>query len=429
MNDYKEQIHQWITDNRLKGIRLLKKLVQEPSIQGNEGSAQAIVVEKCREMGLDIDIWEPAGTTLLSHPYFVSPRNHFTNSPNVVGVLKGTGGGRSIILNGHIDVVPEGELAQWEYDPYAGEITNGKLYGRGSTDMKGGNTALLLAIDAIRSLEIKLRGDVIFQSVIEEESGGAGTLAAILRGYKADGAIIPEPTNMKIFPKQQGSMWFRCIVQGRSAHGGTRYQGVSAIEKSTIVLRQIEKLEMRRNAKINDPLYKDVPIPIPINIGKIHGGTWPSSVPDQVSFEGRIGVSPEEKIEDVKEEFEQWLEGLFKIDSWFREHPIKVEWFGARWVPGTIKMDHELMTSLIAGYKKVRETDPIIEASPWGTDGGLFTKVANIPTIVFGPGVTEVAHYPNEYIDLERIFEYAEIIALTLINWCGIETTNNEEDN
>ena len=157
-----------------------------------------------------------------------------------MGVWKGSGNGRSIILNGHIDVVPEGNLNDWEHDPYSGVVRDGRLYGRGSTDMKGGTVSLLLAMEAIKMSGIKLKGDVIFQSVIEEESGGAGTLAAVLRGYRADGAIIPEPSSMKIFPKQQGSIWYRITVKGKSAHGGTRYEGVSAIEKMNIVINELQ---------------------------------------------------------------------------------------------------------------------------------------------------------------------------------------------
>ncbi|MFT4414082.1 peptidase [Fredinandcohnia humi] len=420
MGDQKEMIRRWIKQNRGKGIRLLKKLVQEPSLQGNEGSSQAIVIEKCRELGLEIDIWEPNGTTLLNHPYFVSPRNNFMNSPNVVGVLKGSGGGKSLLLNGHIDVVPEGDKANWEYDPYSAEVKDGKLYGRGSTDMKGGNVALLLALEAIKEMGIRLKGDVIFQSVIEEESGGAGTLAAILKGYKADGAIIPEPTNMKIFPKQQGSLWFKVHVRGRSAHGGTRYEGVSAIEKSMIVIKHLLKLEMIRNASISDPLYNNTPIPVPINIGKINGGNWPSSVPDLVTIEGRMGVAPEETIDNAKTEMNKWLRKLPEIDPWFLDYPVELDWFGARWVPGTIDPEHELLHLLRKSFKEVKETEPVIEASPWGTDGGLLTAVGEIPTLVFGPGTTEVAHYPNEYIELDRMFEVAEIIACTILAWCEV---------
>ncbi|MFS0823290.1 peptidase [Bacillus sp. 1P02SD] len=420
MSDNNEKVKEWIQENKSKGIRLLKKLVQEPSLQGNERSSQAIIIEKCRQLGMEIDIWEPNGAELLKHPYFVSPRSTFLDSPNVVGVLKGTGGGKSLLLNGHIDVVPEGDITQWEMDPYSAEVKDGKLYGRGSTDMKGGNVALLLALQAIKDSGIQLKGDVIFQSVIEEESGGAGTLATILRGYKADGAIIPEPTNMKIFPKQQGSLWFKLDIYGRIAHGGTRYEGVSAIEKAMTVINHLLKLEMIRNGAINDPLYKNTPIPVPINIGKIQGGTWPSSVPDVVTIEGRMGVAPEETIDHAKAEMQQWLKKLAEIDKWFEEHPVELEWFGARWVPGTIEPDHELMNLLKNSFKQVKGKDPIIEASPWGTDGGLLTAVGNIPTIVFGPGTTEVAHYPNEYIELERMFETAEIIAQTILAWCEV---------
>ena len=205
MYHFQQQIHQWLQHNQQSAIELLKTLVQQPSIQTNEARAQAIVIEKLKELQLEIDSWEP-GETITTHEYFYSPRKEFIGSPNVVAIKRGTCGGRSIILNGHIDVVPEGDLGQWDSEPFSGEIKDGKLYGRGSTDMKGGNVSLLLAIEVLQALGIKLKGDIIFQSVIEEESGGAGTLAAILRGYNADAAIIPEPTNMRIFPKQQGSI-------------------------------------------------------------------------------------------------------------------------------------------------------------------------------------------------------------------------------
>ncbi|UUZ92702.1 peptidase [Paenibacillus sp. P25] len=300
-------------------------------------------------------------------------------------------------------------------------MEDGRLYGRGATDMKGGNVSSLLAVRAIRELGIRLKGDVIFQSVIEEESGGAGTLAAILRGYKADAALIPEPTNLRIFPKQQGSIWFRIIVKGRSAHGGTRYEGVSAIEKSMTVVQHIRELEEKRNARIDDPLYARNPIPIPINVGVIQGGNWPSSVPDTVKLEGRMGVAPGETMEHAKEEMAGWLEGLKGKDPWFAAHPPALEWFGARWVPGSVDPGHDLIRTLSEQYRSVLAEEPVIEASPWGTDGGLLTGLGGTPCVVFGPGVTEVAHYPNEYIVLEHLFQAAEIIALTLLDWCGTE--------
>ncbi|WP_088043688.1 peptidase [Bacillus sp. EAC] len=418
----KTRINDYISNHSQNAIELLQKLVQERSVSGNEATAQGIVTHYVNKLGLELDVWEPSFEELNESSFFISQRTSFKDSPNIVATLKGSGNGKSIILNGHIDVVPEGELHQWKYQPYSGEIVGNRLYGRGATDMKGGNVAALLAIEAIKNSGIQLKGDVFFESVIEEESGGAGTLAAILRGYEADAVLIPEPTKMKIFPKQQGSMWFRLKVKGRVAHGGTRYEGVSAIEKSMIVVNHVIQLEKQRNKKLqDDPLYKNVPIPIPINIGKIEGGTWPSSVSDLVILEGRLGVAPDETMENAKFELENWISGLNKKDEWFIEYPVEVEFFGARWVPGSIDLEHPFMESLKEAFETVYEKEPIVEASPWGTDGGLFTQIKQIPTIVFGPGETKVAHYPNEYIDLDELIQCSKVIAYTLLDWCGVD--------
>ncbi|OIJ12976.1 acetylornithine deacetylase [Anaerobacillus arseniciselenatis] len=426
MTTYNEKIKNWLIQNRENTIDFLQKLIKLPSTQGNEAQIQAIIAEKLEQIGLQVEQWELDEEELQKHPYFFSNRTDFSDSPNVVGILKGEGDGPSIVLNGHVDVVPAGDLSQWNDEPYLGKIKDGKIYGRGTTDMKGGNLALYLAIEAIKNSGIKLKGDVILHSVVEEESGGAGTLAAVLKGYKADAAIIPEPSNMKIFPKQQGSKWFRIHVKGRSAHGGTRYHGVSAIEKSAIVVKHIEDLETERNERIDDPLYEKIPIPVPINIGKIVGGDWPSSVADLVKLEGRIGIAPNEKIEDVQKELDDWLKKLSDIDPWFKDHPVQLEWYGAQWVPGSIDETHPLMKILIEKFEDVVGTEPTIEASPWGTDGGLLSQVGNTPSIVFGPGISSMAHFPNEYIELEDIFITAEIIALTVIEWCEVADKTNK---
>jgi acetylornithine deacetylase len=417
--DYKQAIQDWMKTHADELIHDLQLFVREGSIQGNEKGVQQLVANALTKIGLAIDVWEPSGEALLNHPYFCSPRTAFVESPNVVGVWKGTGGGKSIILNGHVDVVPVGDYSQWDDDPFSGKLVDNKIYGRGTTDMKGGNVALLYAIKCLRSLQVRLKGDVIFESVVEEESGGAGTLDTILRGYKADAAIIPEPTGMKVFPKQQGSMWFHIKIRGRSAHGGTRYEGVSAIDKSMLVIQAIAQLEKTRNQRIRDPLFENIPIPIPINIGKMKGGEWPSSVPDLIELEGRFGVAPDEDLEHAKQELQTCLHGI--DDDWLRENPPEVEWFGAQWLPGRISMEHDFMHCFLESYEQVMNQAAVVEASPWGTDGGLLSKLGDTPTIVFGPGVTSVAHYPNEYIEIDRIIECAVIIAVTMIQWCGIE--------
>ncbi|MDQ6599336.1 peptidase [Bacillus salipaludis] len=420
MKTKEDRVKNWLNDNRNRGAKLLQLMVQENSTRGNESGAQAIVIEKCRQLGLDLDIWEINNDELKNHPAFCCDRQSFEGNPNLVAVLKGTGGGKSIILNGHIDVVPVGDEKNWSHDPFSGRIEKGKLFGRGSTDMKGGSAALLLAIESLIETGIKLKGDVIFQSVIEEESGGAGTLAAVLRGYRADGAIIPEPTNMKIFPKQQGSMWFRITVKGRAAHGGTRYEGISAIEKSVRVIERLQQLEKDRNARISDPLFDSIPIPIPINIGKINSGEWPSSVPDLAFIEGRMGVAPDETIPSAKLEMENCLQELNQCDEWFRANPLQIEWFGGRWIPGSLESDHPLMKELSASFQEITGEAPVIEASPWGTDGGILSSVGNTPVVVFGPGITETAHDADEHIELEDLYIASEIIARTLIKWCVV---------
>lgn len=420
MEGAEQKVREYIHNTRRKSARYLQRLVQEESVRGRESKAQAIIIEKCRELGLKMDIWEIGEEKLTSHPAFCSDRTDFKGNPNVVAVLSGSGEGRSLILNGHIDVVPVGDPGTWKHEPFSGYIENGKLFGRGSTDMKGGTVSLLIALEAIIQSGIKLKGDVIFQSVIEEESGGAGTLAAVLRGYKADGAIIPEPTNMKVFPKQQGSMWFRIKVRGKQAHGGTRYMGVSAIEKAMHVLTGLKDLEITRNQRMSDPLFKSIPIPIPINIGKMTSGQWPSSVPDLAVIEGRMGVAPDETTEQAKFEMETALKSIADQDQWLKENPPVIEWFGARWLPGDLEMDHSLVGVLKDSYQKIKGEPPMIEASPWATDGGILNKIGGVPVVVFGPGVTKMAHDANEYIELADVYEAAEIIALSVMNWCEI---------
>ena len=413
-----EKISNYIDSHQHEAAAYLSQLVQQPSTQGNEKGVQAIVIEKLNTLGLKVDVWDPDYNELVKHPYFVESRPSYAGSPNVVGVLKGSGGGKSIILNGHIDVVPEGDRTKWTHDPFSGRIENGKLFGRGTTDMKGGNVSLLMAVEAIIRSGIKLKGDIIFQSVIEEESGGMGTLATLIRGYRADAAIIPEPTNMKMFIKQQGSMWFRVTIEGRSAHAGTRYEGVSAIEKAILVHQAILELETKRNARITDPLYKHLPIPIPINIGKIQGGSWPSSVPDLVTMEGRIGVAPNETMELVKKELKECLEEVCTNDDWLKKNPVRLKFFGAQWVPNAVDSNHPFANLLKKSFEEVYKKSVIVEASPWGTDGGLLGTVGGITTIVIGPGETKLAHYPDEFIDLSEMVKASKVFAHTIIDWC-----------
>ncbi len=423
---FHEKIKDNIHKNKDDYIKFLQEIVQEPTTTENEQGAQKLVAERLKEKGLEVDVWDPDYDELIKSKFFNPLRDNYEGSPNVVGVLKGTEDGRSLILNGHIDVVPAGDESKWTYDPYGGQVVDGKLYGRGTTDMKGGNIATLIALETIINIGIELKGDVIYESVIEEETGGAGTLAAIQRGYKADVAIIPEPSEMRIFPKQQGSLWFEVTVKGVSAHGGTRYEGVSALEKGWIVFEEIMNLEEKRNKPLRkDPLYKDNPIPIPINIGQFNGGYFPSAVAEEATLQGRYGVAPGESLEEAKEEFISMLDNLKYIDEWFENKPATVEWGGIHLPPGGCDLDHPMLEILKGKYVEVEKEEPVIAGSNWGTDGGLLTQAGGIPSIIFGPGTTSMAHFTDEYVELDKIFKTAEIIALAMIDWC--EVANSDE--
>lgn len=418
------QITAWMDHHRTEAVQFLQQLIRVPSTAGHEAEVQRLVAAKLAELGFAVEMWEPDGAELAQSEHFCSPRAEFKGSPNVAGILKGSGGGRSILLNGHVDVVPAGDERQWKHGPWSGHVEGNRVYGRGSTDMKGGNISLLFAVQCLQDMGIKLKGDVVFHSVIEEESGGAGSLAAVLKGYKADAAIIPEPTDMKIFPKQQGSMWFRIHIRGKSAHGGTRYEGVSAIDKSMFVVNALRDLEAARNGAITEPLYRNIPIPVPINVGVIRGGSWPSSVPDLVELEGRIGVAPGESLAEVRKALEAYIAERCQEDEWLKANPPVVEWFGAQWIPGEMDTEHELVQSLRRHVQAVTGDEPVIEASPWGTDGGLLQAAGGVPSIVFGPGTTAVAHYPNEYIEIDKMMQAAAVIALAMMDWCGVAKGN-----
>lgn len=401
------------------GIAFLQELVRQPSIQGNERGVQEVVAARLQSLGLEIDMWDISHSDLTGHPYFVPSRPDYSGSPNVVGVWRGTGGGRSLILNGHVDVVPPGERNKWDDDPYSGLVKDGKLFGRGSTDMKGGNVALFLALESVIRSGIRLRGDVIFQSVVEEETGGSGTLATLVRGYRADAALVPEPTNMRLLIRQQGSMWFRVHVPGIGAHAGTRYEGVSAIEKAILVYSAIMELERKRNQDVRDPLYSRAPIPFPINIGKFNSGNWPSSVPDLTVIEGRIGVAPGEEMDAVRDQLIACVHNASQSDPYLSGNPAAVEFFGGRWVPNAVPEDHPFTRLVSEKFTEVYNRQVVVEASPWGTDAGLLGRVGGIPALVIGPGVTRMAHFPNEYIEINEIRDAARLFMRVIISWCA----------
>lgn len=415
----KQEIQTRLKQEYRRAEEMLSQMVRFPSVSGCEAEAQAYMAERFKEWGCEVDEWIPRKEELAAYPGFLTRRDSFDGSPNVVGTRRGTGGGRSLILNSHIDVVPSGDDG-WNHGPWSGKVVNGEIFGRGTTDMKGGGVSVFFPVAIIHEMGIELAGDLILQSVIEEEAGGAGTLACVARGYKADGALIPEPSDMKLYPASMGSMWFRITVPGRAAHGATAYLGINAVEKAHIISSAIKKLERDRNKPPQNSLYAHMPVPFCINIGSLQGGNWPSSVPEKAVMEGRMGVSPDESVTEAREQLERAVSEAAKTDPWLRDNPPRLEWFGSCWHSGGIDPDHDLSRTLQRAYRDNFHREPRIEGAPWATDAAALIRFGNTPTVVFGPGRGHLAHQTNESIRIADMLQVSLTTADFILDWCGL---------
>lgn len=414
----KARVLEIIEGNRDEAAGYLSGLLKHPSVMGSEESAQRYYAELLKLLDMEIDIWEPKSEDMKINPDFMPARDDYTGSPDVVGVLRGTGGGRSILLNGHVDVVPAGGN-DWTDDPWSGKIEDGKVYGRGANDMKGALIAYLMAMKAIKEAGISLKGDVLIGSVIGEETGGAGTLSLINRGYKADGAIISEPSDLRVCPVSMGVIWFRVRVRGLMAHAATSYLGVNAISKAAMLIQEIDAYEERMIRDKKHPLYSHHPSPFSINIGIIKGGVFPTSVPDEVILEARMSFSPDDDIAMVKKELEETIHKAAMKDEWLKDHLPEVEWYGFCLNSGSVPMDNPLLGAILDNFKLVKEKEAEVIGTPWGTDAGALIRYGNIPTIVFGPGPGGMAHKADEYIDIDMLQDTTKVIAATILDWCG----------
>ncbi len=398
----------------------LQELVRIPSQTGFEGKAQDAVAGLMRRHDLDVDIWEPDPEVLGPHSESVTIGRGFANRPNVVGVFQSRGNGRTLILNGHIDTVEVGNPAAWHYAALGAEIVGGRLYGRGACDMKGGLVANLFALRALRQAGFTPAADVFVQSTVAEEDGGAGALAAVLRGYLADGVLISEPTNLAIVPAQGGSLMFRLEVPGLSAHACVRDEGVSAVEKFAYLHSGLLEFERRRNSEIGHPLYAGMRNKAPVNIGTVRAGSWASSVPESLVAEGRAGLVPGEDLTTFKSELAAEIAALATTDDWLRTHPPVVTWLDGQFAPAGISADSDLVGALSEAWRKTTSTHPRIEAVTYGADMRHFVITGGMPCVMFGAGDVRLAHAPDESMPLGDLFSAITATAVFIMEWCGI---------
>lgn len=355
---------------------------------------------------------------------------------NLVGVLKGTGGGKSLILNGHVDTVPLGDPGKWTHPPLSGELDGNRVHGRGACDMKGGIAAMIKAVEAIQKAGYKLKGDIIIQTVIGEETGEYefGTMSAIKRGYRADAAIVTEPVHppdrLAIQPTHGGLLWVRVTVKGKAAHIGVRYEliraggkgaeiGVSAIDKGIKIYNALMELERDWGQTKNHRLFP--PGFFCLLAGVIDAGPTgvktPFVVPDNFSIDYGFYYPPEEDVEDVKREIEEYIGNVAKNDPWLKDHPPIIEW--KKWIIPTVGDENQpIVKELVRAYETVTGESAIVSGFVAACDTNALVK-GGVPAVIFGPGSLLDAHTENEYVPVDELMTATKAIAVAALNWCG----------
>ena len=399
-------------------LSTLADLIAIRSLSGQENPAQEYVADFLAQLGMEMDVWELDFDVLRQHPAF-SIEFERSSALGVVGAMGENAGGRSLILNGHVDVVPAGEGANWRYPPWQATVADGRVYGRGACDMKGGLVCALYAAKAIRDAGVRLRGQLLIESVVGEEDGGVGTLAAVLRGYRADGAVVVEPTEMIVAPAQAGAFSFRVTVPGLSAHGCVREEGVSAIEKFIPIQQALLELERMRNCDITDPLYARYRLPYALCIGRVEAGDWASSVAEWLVFQGRYGVAPDEDLAAARYQFEEAVAQAAQADPWLRDHPPTVEWWGGQFAPASIPVDHLLVETVSAAFATATGAPARVEGMTYGADMRLLVNEGNTPAILFGPGDVRCSHRPDEFVPVDDLITVTRTLALAAVRFCG----------
>jgi len=403
-------------------IAFASRAVQAASLPGQERAVQELIAERLGELGLDVTVLPVRFDRLRGHPAFGDDGFSPDARIDVIGQWRGSGGGRSLILNGHVDVVAPGDETLWTDSPWSGALRDGRLYGRGSCDMKSGLVSGIFALAVLRDLGWSPAGDIVVESVIGEESGGAGTLAAIVEGIRADGAIILEPTSLDLCPVQSGALTFRLAVPGRAAHGALRQHGVSAIEKFSLLHAAILELERDRHQRYRHPLYDEPDWVAPVSIGTIRGGEWHSTVPDLVVAEGRFGVFPGESVAVAREALEVAVARAAAADPWLRGNPPLITWFEGQFESGETPADHPLIATLGAAHQRVLGRGARIRGVPYGSDLRLFTNHADMPAVLYGPGDVALAHTVNESIAVGEILAAVTVLATAIAEWSGTPT-------
>ncbi len=396
-------------------LGLLADLVAIPSVGDAETPAQERLAAEMAAMGLDVDVWDIDMAALGTDTDYSAE----VERDEALGVVGSWGGdGPTLMLNGHSDVVPVGDAGLWSTPPWAATLRNGRVYGRGTADMKGGLVCALAAVRAVRNAGVSPRTHTLVASVVGEEDGGAGTLAMLRRGHTADAAVVVEPTNGEVSPSQAGALGFRLTVSGAPAHGAVRNEGVSAIEKFEMVHAGLRALESRRNAAFADPLFAAYTIPLALSIGTLRAGEWSSTVPDTLVAEGRYGVGPAESVAEARRAFEEAVAAI--DDAWLAANPVRVEWWGGQFHPAATEGGAPIIGAVAAAHEAVTGAVPAVTGVPYGSDLRLLVNRGAIPSVLYGPGDARIAHRADEFVPVSDLLDVARTLALLILRFSAL---------
>lgn len=400
--------------------RMLLDLLAVPSVTGSaaESELQHLLADQLRRLGLDTDLWSMDLPELRAASGFPGTEAPRSEAWGLVGHTPSGDDGPTVILQGHVDVVPPGDPAQWHGDPFTPRTAGDVVHGRGACDMKAGVVANLAALAAIRACGARLRGRVAAHFVVSEEDGGLGAFGTLHRGYTGDACIITEPTGGTLVTANAGALTFRIEVPGKATHGSTRYAGVSSVDAYLPLHEALARLEARRNVG-PDPLMAEYPVPYPLSVGTVRAGDWASSVPDLLVAEGRLGVRLGEDPEQARAELEECVARACERDPWLSGHPATVTWPGGQFASGRLPADsalrdvvHDAFADAVGGPRMPER------GAPYGSDLRLYSA-AGIPTLHFGPGDVRLAHGPREQVRISEIVAVARTLVLAVLRTVG----------
>lgn len=410
-----------------KQTAFLSELTSHPSLRGQEQSAQDFMAEELTARGYELDRWQIDVADIQHLPGFSPVIGPYEDAVNVVGTHRSkTQKGRSLILNGHIDVVPTGPLDMWDSPPFEPRIADGWLYGRGGGDMKAGLVSNLFALDALHACGLAPAADVFYQSVVEEECTGNGALACLARGYQADAALIPEPFGEHLVTAQLGVIWFQVHLKGLPTHVAYAGSGANAIEAAIPLINALHEMEHRWNAADKRPDdYAHMDHALNLNIGKFEGGDWTSSVPAWSIFDVRMAIFPGQSIDAAKAEIEQVILDAARNNNFLRNSLPEIVYHGFHAEGYALSQDSSAnATSAINALDQAHQSATgevlVREAITATTDARFFGLYADTPALVYGPRA-EAIHGFNERVELESMRRITKATALFIADWCGTE--------